>query len=621
MDPKDFFIPKSPITHSLRPLTKGIMRDSHLSELPKEGLYDIIGYLVKRNGLLRAPGTSYYCGGNAVNANDLPLVDIVPFWNSSGSQVACLLTSRYLYTISGYAAASVQEDYYTTGTVACSGTAVTGTSTNWTTSGCLGSDDMLNSTVATTGDYISFQDENYDPEYEIKSVDSDTGITLKGSGTTISAGDAYRIRKRFWVALDGTIDSTVALTGSAPTYVQQIYMTDYERQPVKFNGSTVANTTFVNEDSTALDYVCGCITYFADRMWIGNLIEDRTNYYLQRIRWSNPGVAETFESTSYIDLPYTSGSVMRMLPLGSLLAVYFDDCVYLGRPTSDPDLPYAFFRLNTGGVGLVSPKAVVETLGGHVFLGKDDVYFLSTEGIKPMNCPSLLVADNPYKAYCTIDPERNRFVVGTTKSEGTINYIWSYNFKTNAWSRDKGYYSFIANPMLDLGLTWTDLTDTGVLSANNWNVGMAAFSSWDAITAPTYSRTLFAGDNSGYIHQFTDSSSYKSDVTFEQIVETGDLDFGEVDKDKTITEVRIRLVEPTTTMIPFVVEYSDNSGEDFSYLGSLNIAIDTREGKLNFKKTASTSQFRFLTQTAADQYTISEISFRVSLRGYESDLD
>jgi hypothetical protein len=93
--------------------------------------------------------------------------------------------------------------FYTEGTVAVSGTAVTGTGTQWTTSGL------------TAGSRIGFGSTNsHDPIiawHEIQSVNSDTSITLTASAGTITAGTPYVIEDlRMYVS---TSNATVANGG------------------------------------------------------------------------------------------------------------------------------------------------------------------------------------------------------------------------------------------------------------------------------------------------------------------------------------------------------------------------------------------------------------------------
>ena len=180
------FVPRDPITYTLRPLTKGIMVYDHPSEIPKEGLYDIIGYIVKQNGLRRIPGTVYHCASNAVSTNDVPLLDIGAFWDSSNNlQIPCLLTSRWMYSLSSYSAPTVIPWEYTTGTAQCDGSGnVTGTGTDWdATNHCLSQDGTAAGTKSHDGhgDWIAFDSDSYATWYEIKDITSGTDLDLKCS--------------------------------------------------------------------------------------------------------------------------------------------------------------------------------------------------------------------------------------------------------------------------------------------------------------------------------------------------------------------------------------------------------------------------------------------------------
>ena len=592
-------------------------------------LYDIVNYRVMRDGLRRSPGAALF--GAQGDVNDTPYVDIVVFWQTDGSQVPCLLTSRFFYTINAYSAPTATGWDYTTGTCNVSGVTVTavggGDSEDWdATNHCLGYD----STGATgcvshngRGDWIRFNGAgNW---YEIEKISSGTALTLATSAGTIS-GATFEIRRCFHPDNVHLLDWTVCPDPDADPLEYQLYITDYERQPLVYDsgGDSFALHTQKDEDAGALDYVCGCMCYYGERLWIGNLIEDGSEYYQQRIRWSDVGDPQTFTSTSFIDLPYTSSEIMRIVPMGSLLVVYFVDCIYLGRASSDPNLPYVFFRVETGGVGLTGVRAVCEALNGNMFLGKDDVYFLSSEGLRPLNAPDELIegCSQKNRVYLVIDPERNRLIVGTPISGGQMTDLWCYNFKTDAWSRDTAFgYTFLAAPIFQGDYSWNDLTDSGILSDDSWNVGMVDIPSWSSLSNPHEVRSVFAGDNSGYIHQFLDSSGTVNSTSVPQEIVTGDMDFNAPERDKAFTMVRMRLREIISQSIDFIVCSSDDSGESWKVLGALRILAGKREGKLNFRKIGSTMRFKFLTFTRTPEYTVVEISFRVAIRGEEVEIE
>ena len=103
------------------------------------------------------------------------------------------------HTIRGF---RMVRELYTTGTIAVSGTAVTGTTTTWSTDRqCVGSRigfGSTNPTAITTW-------------YEISAVGSDTSITLTGSAGIISAGTPYVIEDL--MCLTSTTNATAANGG------------------------------------------------------------------------------------------------------------------------------------------------------------------------------------------------------------------------------------------------------------------------------------------------------------------------------------------------------------------------------------------------------------------------
>ena len=71
------------------------------------------------------------------------------------------------------------------------------------------------------------------------------------------------------------------------------------------------------------------VRYFEDRLWIANTVEV-DGEHRQRVRWSEPINFSRFKYENYVDLPYTEGSIINIVPLGSLLVLYFEDAIYFG---------------------------------------------------------------------------------------------------------------------------------------------------------------------------------------------------------------------------------------------------------------------------------------------------
>ncbi len=141
---------------------------------------------------------------------------------------------------------TVTRDLYTTGTVGVSGTAVTGTSTLWTTS---------NIPVGCRIGFGSTDPTQISTWYEISAVGSNTGITLTGSAGTVTAGSSYVIEDLRVVtttvngtAVDGGLFSAkglrMELFTSGGTTIAAAVSTDSIRAVYWLaDASTVTNTT------------------------------------------------------------------------------------------------------------------------------------------------------------------------------------------------------------------------------------------------------------------------------------------------------------------------------------------------------------------------------------------
>ena len=111
--------------------------------------------------------------------------------------------------------------------------------------------------------------------------------------------------------------------------------------------------------SDLTNILAGCVTFFKDRIWIGN-INDSGTLYRYRIKWSSATDRTSFSAADYYDLPYSNGNIMRLVPFSNLLACYFTDALYLGRPSNYANLPLVFERYDTKGIGLVGTQAITD---------------------------------------------------------------------------------------------------------------------------------------------------------------------------------------------------------------------------------------------------------------------
>jgi hypothetical protein len=589
----------------MRPLHGGMVKDRPTEQLPAGSFLELKNLIVHRKGLMRRPGLDYFMSSNAVGSDDQPIVGIAPVWKTDGTQFAVCLTNRYLYQVSAYSSPTAYYWTYTTGTIAVSSTTVTGSGTAWDTAASkIRPNDVMVLDANGSGD---------GPEYiEILSITNDTTVTLKSAPTgTYGAGTDYAIRRRFNVSNSTLLDWTVS--------DNKLVITDHDRYGLySYDG-----TTFTEWDTYAeIPYKFGCVVYFKSRLWGGRIIDGSGNYYHQRIRWSSAADRTSFPAVNYLDLDYFDGALRRLVPMGDLLIGYFADAIWYGRQTNNPNLPVSFDPFPTGGVGLVGPRAVVEWLNGHFYVGQDDIYYLSNNG--PEAIGSQVVSDTidtcstPDRIYAALDQNNERIVFGFPVDGEDIEKVWSYAYKLKSWSYDEISCTSISNPQLDLNLTWGDLSTvlTGAGEADTWTGLGNVFFTGDSISAGSSSKDLFFSEG-GYIYKLSSSSPEDESGGIVVEIQTPDMDFDTPDMDKSILQVSIKLDRRPAQAITFAVSCSVDQGENWTSEGNLVIPTTAREGKIDFLRIGSTIRIKLISSTSIAPYFIKEIGMTVRGHGRE----
>lgn len=420
----------------------------------------------------------------------------------------------------------------------------------------------------------------------------------------ISSGVDYSIRRRFNVDNDYLLDYV--------TVDNKLAIVDHTRPPYSFDG-----TTFGLYDSD-VTYIPAAITYFGSMLWLGNIIESGA-YYKNRLRWSSPTDHTSFSDADYLDLDKTKGpgEIKRIISLNRWLVAYCNDEIFIGTPSNLTYLPYSFQPVDTGRIGLIGPRAVASVPNAHVFLGQNDVYTLSAEGVKGVNCPVIKsMIDNcsdPSRVFVVTDTKNDRVVFGIPESGSFITKIWSWNIKSNGWSYEDVSATSLSNPGLELKTSWDDLS--AIISEDNWDTGMGDFSSWQSIGNTTSTDSLFRTDD-GYIYQLGEKSIIDLSSNLTVLLETGDMDLGQPDKNKTFLRFNIRLNERPSGPVLFTINYSTDGGYTWVNGGQLSITSSQIEGKVDFIATGSVIRFR-CTESSIYRYSITEIGVKYRERGIE----
>jgi len=438
--------------------------------------------------------------------------------------------------------------------------------------------------------------------------------TLTGAGTTWVTGATW-VGKIIEVTVGGyayrdtiaAVASTTSMTLANPGFI-----------PV------CAGATYRVLTTAGIDFVPACCCGFMNRAWAGQTVDSVDGSQRQRIRWSALADVTDFSiPTNYLDLPFTSTPLLRLVPLGDTLIAYFGDAVFMGTPTNNPLLPLQFQKVETGGVGLVGPKAVISWLGAHFFVGQDDIYLLTTQGIERIGSPvhkqTLKTCQKTECVRVQADPQRFRILFGFPTDADYVAKVWSYEYRAKAWSYDDIQTYMIANPVVTNSLSWDGL------AGNTWDGLGSVYASWDSMRAGSTVRSIYY-EGAGRLWQVDDNQSLdRASVTIVPQFETKDYDFDMPDSLKVVTGFNIKVdcnggsVPAGNNPLIVNVLVSTNRGTSWKNCGNIYIPENRDEGWVSFRAVGSTFRFKCTVSGTppASQYIISEHGMRVRLSGSE----
>lgn len=595
--------------------------------LPPGALVDAANYIVGTNGLKRRPAFDAFTAG-AVGYQ--PVVDMIPVWANQASQTTLIVDDKFIYTSTNQALIGVYSTYVgpgptdTTGTIeaTASDETITGTNTLWDTAA---SDVKAGDVIILDADGSG----NGPEELVIDSITNDTSLeTVTAPANNHAAGSDYVIRR----ALDANDPYLVDYTIVGPTQNEggsldtetYIILSDYARSPFAYAVGAGTYAAFLADDT---ERIPATVEFFGQRLWMGNIIEGNS-VFQHRVQWTSPLDRTRFDltepQTGYEDLRNVQGGIRKLKRMGSLLIAYFDDGILFGRLTNSTTRPVAWDQVETGGIGLVGVKAVTNWLGGHFFIGQDDVYYLGSRGGQPERIGTPIVkksireAESLSRSYAIADPKNDRVCFGFQKTGNDMEEIYSFNYKSKSWSYDEISTTMLSDEGIVQSITWDTLSS--FIGTDDWDAGMVDFASWDAITdASPGVKTLFYAQN-GIVYRLKDDGG--SDAvggTISATFETGDMDLDLPDRNKMFNRISVKIDEAPTSDIVFTVTGSTNRGLSYKSLGTLTIPSGSDEGRLNFRMTGSNGRFRLVEATDVDPFTITELVVRARPGGLETD--
>lgn len=608
-----------PVTLTLRPLIGGMRTDSATLMMPQGSFRNVDGYDVRSYGLRRVDGKRLFIPDPVPFWNDDEFVtEIAGYWGTDDKQFNVAITNKALYKVeyaspgNYYSPVWWQRDY-TVDTYS----GVTGVLTFDTNSP---EDDLVR-----IGDYVVL-DSAPTTRYAITDVNGYT-VTID-TGLTIAVGAGFHVLREFRVSKPFYVDyavyarSTTAWMILVDGSVDGIYA---------YNGGYLK--PFVLHDNTetpgATYNSARTVMYFGGRLYFG-CVGLLGLTYRQRIIWTDVLDLNEVPATAYQDLDETPGQILKLVGLGSLAFAYFSDAAYYGRETNLDGLPYAFTRLDTGGVGLAGQRAATPFFDGQMFVASDEIYYVTTAGgLEAIGTPVLrdsveraLAAGTLDRTIVRVDVPRQRVLFGFSFGGGEeLSVVYALNYKLKAWSQMHqgavttfnvvNFADEVEYDDIDVGATYADYADV-------------AYTSFGGSFAD---RQLTSVDSSGYIYTLHDNSSADLDssgleVAIPAVLETGDFDLDEPDAYKALFDLRVKLAKTSvarTTPVQWRVHVSVDCGESWKSCGVLTIPTFKSEGAVSCRTTGSHFRFRLESDSIVEPYEISEMTIRATVRNLEAN--
>lgn len=410
--------------------------------------------------------------------------------------------------------------------------------------------------------------------------------------------------------------------------VTRALMVDGEADvPKIYDGTSIAPITF-DPDSQMQSFPATpkAISFFDNRVWLG---------CGNTLVWSNIASWESYDAINYLTFDQF-GDIKKIVSMGSLLVVFFTNAIYFGRPANYTGLPYAFTKLDTGSIGLVGQGALTKFDDGLFFIGQDDVYYMSSAAaISPVGSPiASAMLDGKTRmdwSRAIVDVRMNRILFGVGEDQ-QFTGLWSFNYKTKGWSRES---AFGTNSMFSLRIPSSNIWGNpptidgtmiidGVGEVDRWSgtegltpgTLMEQNLTWELMQrSDSVTNFAFLVGNTRFYVLDPDSAPARTDIR----VESGDFDFGEPDRKKTVNRLGVKLGEISDYPVEFNLRVSTDRGRTWKTWVGQHLLINPGEDEswMYFRATGSLFRFELTSTSTSDEYIINEIVLRGKARGLE----
>ncbi len=585
-----------------RPLTKGIRHDVPPTMIEQGALYDTEGAQMSDRGIERRFGFQELATISGLNYFRF----LAPYMATNGDLDIAFISDAGRFGI--YKPNTGTTTYYDAvyanpDTVTLAGTSGTDILTlatgSWYNTGL-----MIGDTITVDGD-----------DYVINGFTSSLILTITTSLTATYSTTT-------WSGTYKNIGSNELVTIDYTQYLNTIIITDQVRPPLQFNG------TYLTAIVIGARYNVGTVTIASDRLYYGNVtwIDNTPSGWTAAnpvlVAWAEtPGVLSSIDPESfYVHLPYVKHSIIKLKLLGNLLVSYFNKGIMIGQKTgySGATLPYAFTVLETGERGIHNPYAVASSRDGNYYITTDDIYHIGNglDFPKPIGTPIAdLLSDSVsnYNYSILLNAPRRNFLYAFLITSGGTSYDTAlvYNLTKQSWARFTLEYDKLAILSQDVGSAYSTLDSITTYSDLGATVKYSELS-----LIPNEGYLAASLGNTIYITGSGLQTDY-NDTLIAFNIETGDLDFGKPDTQKTYKRFSVRFVSAVVIDIPFTLQASNDQGASWDELSTFTLVAGQMEAYANFLYTGPATRFRLSTSVESEAFIITEFVIDVQGRGLQ----
>lgn len=472
------------------PTLYGIFKDLHRRMIPEDRLSDGVNIYFEDGKIKRRSG--YTIMGQQLSGPVTSLTWYELIGTASKFLVATTTKDAYKYD-----SADDEWDYitpiYNTGSVSCSAsTAVTGTSTTWSTAW----PEAIYEIQFGTADPNAAG--TPDAWYTVASFNSATGLTLDTAGPTATTV-AYSIRMCFQNDEDQPHDIAMPAQG----YDRLLVATNGIDPPQKWDG------TGYMEDLGGSPNIARYCGYFGsvgyEHLYLGWTVDTGTDQPFT-LEMSNAGDPEDYADGLYYDLLNTNDEVVGMKSLGQNVIVYKKESISIAFPTGSADDPLQFKQNHINGIGTPTIRTVSDFGNFHIFMGTDNIYKFDGNQIVPIGneiVNTMLREINSgmaHRAFSLAMRDQHLYLLFIPVGGDYPDKTYVYNYLDNNWTIWEFEHAMTAAGywFSDASETWETWDDSGI----TWNDLISSGERWSDFLSYGGTPTFLFGDKDGYVYEY-----------------------------------------------------------------------------------------------------------------------